>query len=38
MATTTNKGYELMATGTHTDTWGSVLNTSVFTIIDNNLG
>jgi len=38
MATTTNKGYELIVTGTETDTWGDTLNTDVFTIIDSNLG
>lgn len=38
MTTTTNKGYELQSTGSNTGTWGSTLNTSVFQIIDNNLG
>lgn len=38
MATTPNKGYELMATGTQTDNWGNVLNADVYTIIDSNLG
>lgn len=38
MATTPNKGYELMATGTQTDNWGNVLNADVFGIVDNNLG
>jgi len=38
MATTTNKGYELITTGTESGTWGDTLNTDVFTIIDTNLG
>lgn len=38
MTTSTNKGYELQATGSNSGTWGSTLNTSVFTIVDNNLG
>jgi len=38
MTTTTNKGYELQSTGSNTGTWGSTLNTSVFQIIDANLG
>lgn len=38
MATTPNKGYELMATGTQTDNWGNTLNADVFGIVDNNLG
>ncbi len=38
MAVTPNKGYELQVTGTNTDTWGNVLNTEVFTRIDDNLG
>lgn len=38
MAVTPNKGYELQVTGTNTDTWGNVLNTDVFTRIDDNLG
>lgn len=38
MATTVNKGYDLQATGSNAGTWGATLNTSVFQIIDNNLG
>lgn len=38
MTTTTYKGYELQSTGSNTGTWGSTLNTSVFQLIDNNLG
>jgi len=38
MATTTNKGYELIVTGTEEDTWGDTLNSDVFEIIDENLG
>lgn len=38
MATSPNKGYELIVTGTEVDTWGDTLNTDVFTIIDSNLG
>lgn len=38
MATTTYKGYELQSTGSNTGTWGATLNTSVFQIVDNNLG
>lgn len=38
MTTTTNKGYELQSTGSNTGTWGSTLNTSVFQIIDSNMG
>jgi microcystin-dependent protein len=38
MATTPNKGYELIVTGTEVDTWGDKLNTDVFTVIDTNLG
>lgn len=38
MAVTTNKGYELIVTGTETDTWGDKLNTDVFNRIDENLG
>lgn len=38
MVTTPNKGYELQVTGTNTNTWGTVLNTDVFTRIDDNLG
>lgn len=38
MAVTTNKGYELIVTGTETDSWGDKLNTDVFTRVDDNLG
>lgn len=38
MTTTTNKGYELQATGANAGTWGGVLNSDVFQVIDNNLG
>ena len=38
MAVSTNKGYELIVTGSESGTWGGVLNTSVFTIVDSNLG
>lgn len=38
MAVTTNKGYELIVTGTETDSWGDKLNTDVFTRVDENLG
>lgn len=38
MATTTYRGYELQVTGTNSGTWGSTLNTDVFTKIDKNLG
>lgn len=37
MPTSVNKGYELQATGTNTDIWGTVLN-EVFEIVDRNLG
>lgn len=35
---TSNKHYDLQATGDNPNTWGSVLNTNVFTIIDSNFG
>ena len=38
MPTSVNKGYELQATGTNTDMWGTVLNEDVFEIVDRNLG
>jgi hypothetical protein len=38
MAVSTNKGYELIVTGTETDTWGDKLNNDVFNRIDENLG
>lgn len=38
MAVTSAKGYELQSTGSNSGTWGAVLNTDVFQIVDNNLG
>ena len=38
MATSTNKGYELIATGAESGTWGATLNSDVFNYIDQNLG
>lgn len=38
MVTSVNKGYELIVTGTQIDTWGNVLNASVFALVDRNLG
>lgn len=35
---TANKVYQLQGTGDNPNTWGSVLNTNVFSIIDSNLG
>lgn len=35
---TTNRGYQLQATGDNPNSWGSVLNTNVFTLVDTNLG
>lgn len=35
-STYTSKGYELQATGEHTDTWGTVANSN-FSLIDSNL-
>lgn len=35
---TTNLALELQATGEHSGTWGTVLNTADFTILDNVLG
>lgn len=35
---TANKVYQLQGTGDNPNTWGSLLNTNVFTIIDKNLG
>lgn len=35
---TSNKNYQLQATGDNANTWGTILNTNVFTIIDSNLG
>lgn len=38
MANTTNKLYPLQVTGTNVNTWGTILNNSIFSIIDANLG
>lgn len=38
MTSTPNKLYPLQVTGTNVGTWGTVLNNSIFSIIDNNLG
>lgn len=38
MAVSTNKGYELIATGAENNNWGNVLNASVFNYLDANLG
>lgn len=38
MPTTPNKGYEVQTTGTNTDTWGSVLNDDMISVVDENLG
>ena len=38
MTTSPNKGFELQATGANSGTWGGVLNDSVITYIDDNLG
>lgn len=38
MATSTHKGYELQTTGSNSGTWGTVNNTDVLAVIDNNLG
>lgn len=38
MAQSPYKGYELMATGSNTDTWGQVQNDDIYSVIDNNLG
>lgn len=38
MPQTSNKGYEVQATGSNTNTWGDVLNDDVIQIIDDNLG
>ncbi len=35
---TTNRGYQLQGTGDNPNSWGGVLNTNVFTVIDTNLG
>ena len=34
----TNKGYQLQGTGDNANSWGSILNTYVFDVIDNNMG
>lgn len=38
MPTTPNKGFAVPTAGTEVDTWGTLLNTATFTVIDNNLG
>lgn len=38
MPTTTNKGYQVPTTGTETNTWGDLLNTGTFGVMDLNLG
>lgn len=38
MPSSVNKGYELQATGSNTNTWGIVLNEDVFEIVDRNIG
>ena len=38
MTNSPNKNYSLQVTGSNTGTWGTVLNNSVFSIIDSNLG
>lgn len=38
MPSSVNKGYNLQATGSNTNTWGIELNENVFEIIDRNLG
>src|ERR1700749_3937419 len=35
---TTNKSYPLIGTGDDANTWGSVLNSNLFTVLDTNLG
>lgn len=35
---TPNRGYELQGTGDNVNTWGSTLNSSVFGVIDKNMG
>lgn len=35
---TPNKNYELQATGDNPNSWGTILNSNVFTIADKNLG
>lgn len=38
MPSTANKGYEVQATGSNTNTWGDVLNDDMITKVDLNLG
>lgn len=38
MTNTQNKGFPLQVTGTNVGTWGTIVNTSVFSVLDNNLG
>lgn len=38
MPQTTNKGYEVQVTGSNSGTWGDVLNASVISYIDQNMG
>jgi hypothetical protein len=38
MPTTTYKGYAVPTTGTETNTWGSLLNSDSFGVIDKNVG
>jgi hypothetical protein len=38
MPTTANKGYEVQATGSNTNTWGDVTNDAMISIVDENLG
>ncbi len=38
MPATTNKGYEVQATGSNTNTWGDELNNKVIEYIDDNIG
>src|SRR5689334_14066850 len=38
MTASTYKGYEKQANGSHSGTWGDVLNDDVFSIVDKNLG
>lgn len=38
MPQTPNKGYEIQVVGSNTDTWGDVLNDSMISVADRNLG
>lgn len=38
MAVTPARGYPLQVTGTNVNTWGNVVNTQVFSVIDQNFG